>query len=134
MPEVDWDFKFNDDDNKPKNLEDFLDPGKRIAIVMPQADTDVLFINSMIDKLKKLYKEHDIYIFVNEKFASYADDHPSVYKVLPYKPEIDNLLFLEGRFDHKGYFDCAFIPHVGTQKFHNYQHNGKDKVEFNLYS
>jgi|TARA_B100000085_G_scaffold285174_1_gene320289 glycosyltransferase involved in cell wall biosynthesis len=134
MPDVNWDFKFEDDGQKLKSLEDLLDPGDRIAIVIPQSDTDVLFINSMIDNLKSLYPKHDIYMFVDDKFTSYADDHPSVHKVLPYKPELDNLLFLEGRFEHKGYFDCAFVPHVGTQKFHNYQHNGKDKTQFKLYT
>ena len=134
MPDINWDYDFVDKNTAPKNLEDFLDPGKRIAIVIPQTDIDVLMVNSMIDNLKSQYPEHDIYMFVEDRFASYAEDHPSVHKVLPYKPELENILFLEGRFEHKGYFDCAFLPHLGTQRIHNYQHNGKDKTEFELYS
>jgi len=38
---------------------------------------------------------------------------------------------MEGHADGHGYFDIAFLPHIGTQKIFDYQHNGKDKLEFN---
>jgi len=47
--------------------------------------------------------------------------------------ETDNLHFLEGSGDHEGFFDMAFLPHYGTQRFHNYHHNGKDKTQFQLH-
>ena len=45
---------------------------------------------------------------------------------------MDNLLWLEGSGSHKGYFDIAFLPHIGTQRILNYLHNGKDEIDFNL--
>jgi len=47
---------------------------------------------------------------------------------------MENLLTMEGHGVNEGYFDIAFLPHIGTQKIFDYQHNGKDKVEFNLYT
>ena len=133
MPEIDYDFDWENEQKKKTNLEDLLDDGDRIAVVMPASAIDVLSINSLIDNLKSLYPSHDIYVFTEPKFFDYIEDHPLVHKVLPYSPEIDNLHFLEGSGDHKGFFDIAFLPHYGTQRFHNYHHNGIDKTQFKLY-
>jgi glycosyltransferase involved in cell wall biosynthesis len=133
MPEIDYDFDWSSKQNESVNLEDMLDDGNRIAVVMPESAGDVLWINSLMSNLKKLYPSYDIYVFTKTQFFDYIEDHPAVYKVLPYSQEIDNLHFLEGKQDHKGYFDMAFLPHYGTQRFHNYQHNGIDKTQFELY-
>lgn len=133
MPEIDYDFDWSNKQNESVNLEDMLDDGNRIAVVMPESAGDVLWINSLMSNLKKLYPSYDIYVFTKTQFFDYIEDHPAVYKVLPYSQEIDNLHFLEGKQDHKGYFDMAFLPHYGTQRFHNYQHNGIDKTQFELY-
>jgi len=133
MPEINYDFDWSSKQNESVNLEDMLDDGNRIAVVMPESAGDVLWINSLMSNLKKLYPSYDIYVFTKTQFFDYIEDHPAVYKVLPYSQEIDNLHFLEGKQDHKGYFDMAFLPHYGTQRFHNYQHNGIDKTQFELY-
>jgi glycosyltransferase involved in cell wall biosynthesis len=123
--------------NKPQSidLKDILDKedeGKRIAVVMPRSGGDVLMINALIDNLKNLYPEYNIYIFTEPKYFELIMHHPQVYKCLPYSEACDNLLFLEGQASHKGYFEIAFLPHTTTQKFFAYQHNGKDKIQFNL--
>ena len=46
--------------------------------------------------------------------------------------KFDDLLFLEGSGDHPGFFDIAFLPVIGTQKMFNYQHNGRDRIQFDL--
>jgi len=132
MPDIEYDYIFGDD-KKNKDLEELLDPGRRLAVVMPESAGDVLWINSLMDNTKKLYPDHDIYVFTKQHFFDYIEDHPHVHKVLPYAPEIDNLHFLEGKSLHKGYFEMAFLPHYGTQRFHNYHHNGLDKTQFELY-
>lgn len=133
MPDIDYDFNWEEESNKGKiKFEDLLDEGKRIAIVLPQSAGDVLLLNSLLDNLKELYPEYDIYTFTMPQYFSYLEDHPAVHKVLPFSSEIDNLHFLEGRGSHKGFFDIAFLPHIGTQKEHNYHHNGKDRLQFKL--
>ena len=116
-------------------LEDFLDgdsPEGRIAVVMPESAGDVLWANSLVSNLKELYPEHDIYFITKPKFYPMIEDNENVHRVLPYSREIDSLTFLEGRVDHKGYFEIAYLPHIGTQKILSYIHNGKDKNAFNL--
>ena len=43
---------------------------------------------------------------------------------------MDDITWLEGKGDHEGYFEIAFMPYVGTQRFLNYMHNGKDKIAY----
>jgi hypothetical protein len=45
---------------------------------------------------------------------------------------MENLLTMEGHAGGEGYFDIAFLPHVGTQKIFDYQHNGKDIIQFDI--
>ena len=123
--------------NKPKviNFEDLFEPhdeGKRIAVVMPQSGEDILMINSLIDNLKLLYPEYNIYIITNPEYYDLIMDNKNVYKCLPYFNLCDNLLYLEGNSSHKGFFEIAFLPHLGTQRHFNYMHNGKDKIQFSL--
>jgi glycosyltransferase involved in cell wall biosynthesis len=132
MPTIDYDYDFGEE-KKGLNLEDLLDSGKRIAVVMPGSAGDVLWLNSLMDNLKDLYPDHDIYVFTKNQFFDYIEDHPKVYKVLPYSKEIDNPHFLEGKGEYKGLFDMAFLPHYGTQVLINYHHNGKAKTQFKLY-
>ena len=133
MPDINYDFNWAKNEKQLTSLEDLLDDGQRIAIVMPESGGDVLWINSLIDNLKELYPSHDIYAFTKPQFFDYIEDHPMIHKVLPYSLEIDNAHFLEGRLNHKGFFDIAFQPHYGTQRFVAYHHNGLDKTQLKLY-
>ena len=125
----------NKEQQKSINLEDVLGdegPEKRIAVVLPESAGDVLILNSLMDYLKELYPDKNIYVFTKPQYYQMIEDNPSVYKLLPYEPTVENLLFLEGRGDHQGYFEMAFLPNIGTQRHLNYLHNGKDKTQFEL--
>ena len=117
------------------SLEDVLDdegPENRIAIVLPESAGDILILNSLMENLKSLYPEKNIYIFTKPEYYQMIEDNPAIHKLLPYNPQLENLLFLEGRGDHEGYFEMAFLPNIGTQRHLNYLHNGKDKTQFEL--
>jgi glycosyltransferase involved in cell wall biosynthesis len=131
MPDVDYDYNF-DSQSTGQDMDDFLDPGDRIAVVMPGSAIDVIYVNSLISNLKNNYPNHDIYFFTNPDFFDYIECHENIHKVLPYAPEIDDPTFLEGAGIHKGYFDMAFFPHYSTQRNGGYIHNGKDKSQFKL--
>jgi glycosyltransferase involved in cell wall biosynthesis len=123
--------------NKPLSIdfEDLLDKddaGKRMAVVIPQSGGDVLLVNALLENLKTLYPEYNLYIFTDPKFFDLIRDNPAVHKCVQYSPICDNLLFLEGQSHHKGYFELAFLPHITTQRVFGYQHNGKDKLQFSL--
>jgi glycosyltransferase involved in cell wall biosynthesis len=123
--------KHNSDAGKPK-LEDLLDDdeGERIAIVIPESETDVLLVNSLLGQLKKNYKQYNIYIFTKPEYFDFIEDNPNVHKILPYKKELDNTFSLEGRGGEKGMFEMVFYPSVTTQKNPCYIHNGLSKNQF----
>jgi hypothetical protein len=124
-----------EDSRKTLGIEDVLgDEGisNRIAVVLPESAGDILILNSLMKNLKDLYPEKNIYVFTKPQFYQMIEDNPSVHKILPYQDSLQNLLMLEGKGDHQGYFDMAFLPNIGTQKHLNYLHNGKDKTQFEL--
>ncbi len=117
-------------------FEDLLDdegPEKRVAVVMPQSAGDVLMVNSLIGNLKKLYPNHNLYFITKKPFFSLIEDNPYIHKVIEYQESLDNLLVLEGSGSYKGFFDVAYVPHVGSQKVLTYVHNGRDKIGLDLY-
>ena len=123
--------------NKPKSIEfkDLLDQddeGRRMAVVIQQSATDVLMINSLLENLKSLHPEYNLYIFTDPNYFDLIRDNPAVHKTLPYNALCENLPFLEGQFNHKGFFEIAFLPTVTTQKYPCYLHNGKNKIQFSL--
>ena len=108
------------------------DKGKRIAVVIPRSETDVLLVNSLLKNLKKQYKKYNIYVFTEPQYFSCIDDNPYVYKILPYSTILESPLMMEGVGEHDGVFDITFYPHTTTQKNTSYIHNGLDKHQFSL--
>lgn len=102
------------------------DKGNRIAVVIPKSSVDVFYINSLMGNLKDKYPQSNIYVFTEPQFFELIEDNPAIYKCLPYSPSIDNPFLLEGKGDHEGYFNIAYFPHVTTQKFPTFIHNGLD--------
>ena len=52
--------------------------------------------------------------------------------MIQYDKNLDNLTTMEGYGNHKGFFEVAFLPFIGTQRMLNYMHNGKDKIQFEI--
>ena len=117
------------------NLEDFLteeDEGKRMIYVMPMSIGDVFLSTSLFKSLKESYPEYNLYVATQPLNFEILKANKHVHKVIPYMPQMDDLLWLEGKGDHKGFFEIAFLPYVGTQRIFDYQHNGKDSLPFKI--
>lgn len=124
-------------ENSKVELSDLLgsdDKGKRILFVMPESAGDVFMATSLLSSIKNLYPNHNIYFATKPEYLEILHGNPLIYKSLVFSPFMENLLTMEGHGVNEGYFDITFLPHIGTQKIFDYQHNGKDKVEFNLYT
>lgn len=122
-------------EKKPVEFGDVLDKdddGRRIAVVIPESNTDVLLVNGLIKNLKKQYPSHNIYVITQLKYFDLIEDNIFVHKCIQYSESIDNAFILEGAGNHAGYFDLAFFPTATTQKFICYTHNGKAKNQFQL--
>lgn len=120
--------------NKPEILEDLLDKndaGKRILYVMPEGFGDIFLSTSIFQSIKELYPDCNLYVAVKPEYKNILLANDYIYKIIPYLPVMDNLLFMEGQGNHKGYFEIAFLPYVNTQRFLTYLHNGKSKIAYN---
>ena len=115
-----------------EGLVDEEDKGKAILYVMPESAGDVFMSTALLGRIKKLYPEYNIYFFTKPAFRGLLDGNPHIHKVIPYFEACEQLLFLEGAGDHKGFFEVAYLPHIGTQRQLNYLHNAKDKIELDL--
>jgi hypothetical protein len=115
-------------------FEDFLNANDkgRVLIVMPEYEKEVYAITSVFKSVKERYPDFALYISTNPQYKSLIDGNPYVNGWIPYNQIMDNILWLEGKSDHKGYFDVAYLPHVNTQRMWTYTHNGKDKNDLIL--
>ncbi|HIL27394.1 MAG TPA: hypothetical protein EYG21_08460 [Nitrospinaceae bacterium] len=126
--------KEENEQNMPFKIENFLDEdeGKRLLVVMPGSIGDVFMTTSLLPTISKTYPDYNIYFATDPSFFEILDGNSFIHKVIPYNQKMDDLLWLEGREDHKGFFEVAYLPHLGTQRMYNYQHNGKDKIALDL--
>lgn len=121
--------------NKKVEFEDFLDKndkGKRILYVMPESIGDIYMSTALFENIKKQYPNHNLYVAVKPEYFEILQGNPFIHKLLQYVPQMDQLLWLEGVGGHEGYFDLAFLPFAGTQRFLDYIHNGKTKIQFDI--
>jgi len=125
-----------EDNNKNKKIdfEDFLDAedNKKILFVMPDSIGDVYLCTALFGSIKEMYPEYALYVATNQSNFDVLKGNPNIKKTIPYIPNMDQLVWLEGQRGHKGYFDIAFLPHITTQRMLGYMHNGKDKIEFDI--
>ena len=115
-------------------FEDFLNPNDkgRVLFVLPEGAGDIYLATSLFKSIKERYPDYALYIATKPQFKELLDANPFVDKWLEYNPIMDNLLWLEGRGENKGYFNIAYLPHIQTQRALTYLHNGEDKIDFNL--
>jgi len=116
----------------PIKTEDFLDEddeGKRIVYVIPESAVDVLLSTSLFKSIKNKYPEYNLYVSTKPEHFPIVEGSEYVHKVIPYNPQFDNSLYLEGAGKDKGFFEIAFIPHLTTQRVNNYIHNSKDIID-----
>jgi hypothetical protein len=121
--------------NKQISFEEILGEGSpedRILYVMPESIGDIYISTSLFESIKKQYPDKKLFVATNPQYFSILEGNPYIHKVIQYMPQMDQLLWLEGTGDHKGYFEIAFLPHIGTQRMFNYQHNGKTRIAFDL--
>ena len=122
-------------ENKKISFEEILDnegQENRILYVIPESIGDVYISTSLFPSIKKQYPDKNLYVATKPEYFDVLKGNPHIHKLIQYTPQMDQLLWLEGVGDHEGFFEIAFLPHIGTQRIFNYQHNGKAKIAFNL--
>jgi|SRR6056300_886997 len=120
--------------NKTVDFSDLLDKNddKKILFVIPDSIGDVYLCTSLFGSIKEMYPEYALYVATNQNNFDVLKGNENIKKVVPYIPNMDQLILLEGQRGHKGHFDIAFLPHVTTQRMLTYLHNGQDRIEFDI--
>jgi glycosyltransferase involved in cell wall biosynthesis len=121
--------------NNPVNFEELLDKkdnGKRLLYVMPESIGDVYLSTSLFKNIKQQYPDYNLYVATKPEYFEILEGNPYIHRIIQYIPQMDQLLWLEGLGDHKGFFEIAFLPYLGTQRMLDYLHNGKTNIQFNL--
>ena len=120
---------------KKVDFQDILnkdDEGKRMIYVIPESAEDVFLSTSLFKNIKKQYPDYKLYVATKEEYFSILKGNKYIDKIIQYFPQMDQLFWLEGIGEHKGFFEIAFLPYLGTQRVIDYTHNGKTKIEFAL--
>lgn len=104
----------------------------RVILVMPESAGDLYMCSALFKSIKERYPDWTFYVATKPEFKSVLDANPYVDKWLEYHAMMDNLIWLEGNSTHNGYFDVAYLPYAGSQRFLSYMHNGKDKMDIIL--
>jgi hypothetical protein len=122
--------------NQKVNFESMLDEKdkKRVLLVLPESIGDVFLSTALFESVRKRYPkpEWTFYFATKPEYFSLLDMNPYVDKVIPYIQQMDNLIWCEGQGGHKGYFDVAYLLHLGTQRILDYMHNQADKHDLVL--
>lgn len=126
-----------DDNSKINQMDfgDFLgkeDEGKRMVFVLPESIGDVYLASSLFKSLKETYPDYNLYVATKPEHFEVVEGNPYVHRVIPYAPQMESIFWLEGIGKHKGFFNIAFLPFIGTQRIIDYTHNGIDKLAFNI--
>ena len=108
------------------------DENKRILYVMPKSIGDVYMSTALFKDIKNTFPDYNLYVATEPQNFEILAGNPYIHKVIPYISAMDQLPWLEGTNNHKGYFEVAFLPYIGTQRMFDYQHNGKDKISLDL--
>lgn len=115
-------------------FESLLDenPNGRVAVVLPRSVGDVFLATSLLPSIKRRYPNKDLYFITDPSNFELLAGNPYIHKALPYLPELDNTLFLEGQGEHQGHFDVAYRLGAMTQQDNLYSHNGIDVKDIEL--
>lgn len=122
--------------NKSTQFEDLLDKddeGKRLLYVMPESIGDVFLSTSLFKSIKEQYPEYNLYVATKPEYFEVLEGNEYIHKIIQYIPQMDNLVWLEGIGNHKGYFEIAFLPYTQTQRVLTYLHNGKTRIAYKDY-
>lgn len=123
-------------ENKQLDFSSLLnkEDNKRVLFVLPESVGDIFMSSSLFESLRKRYPrpEWAFYFACKPEHFEILEGNPFVDKILAYIPQMDNVLWLEGLGDNKGYFDIVYPLHFSTQRLISYTHNGIDKIDLEI--
>jgi glycosyltransferase involved in cell wall biosynthesis len=110
--------QYNNSKNQVK-VEDFIvqNDNKRLIYVINGGPQECFWSRNVLRGLKEKYHDFDIYLACPPNLMEVFDDLDFVKNMMPYHPNMDNSLVMEGHGEWKGLFDLCFSPKLATQNF-----------------
>lgn len=99
---------------------------------MPEGAGDVLLCTSLFKSLRENYPDYEFTFATNKQFHCILKNNKYIDKIIEYNLIMDDLLKMEGCDTYFGAYDICFIPHIQTQRYLTYMHNGLTKIAFNI--
>lgn len=121
--------------NNTISFEDLLDKNDkgRILFYIPESAGDILLCTSLFKSIKERYPEWSLYVATKIEYKDILAGNKYMHRWLEYNQMMDNHLWCVGNFSHKGFFNIAFHPNLGTQKILNYLNGGEDRMGLELH-
>lgn len=114
-----------------KKFEDQLDNTgkKRLLLVLKESIGDILNSLSLLNSFKKSYSDYDIYYACDPSYFEILESNSTIYKLIPWSPEMDSEILMTGQGENMGYFDSYCNLAIGSQKILNYLTHDKIVLE-----
>ncbi|MCI0559296.1 MAG: glycosyltransferase, partial [Nitrososphaera sp.] len=116
-------------------ISDFLDKEDkfRVLVVLPGTAGDLHLLSGTLKALYKKFHRAEkwgLYVSCEDRFKDILKNLPFVKGTIPYIQEMDNSKHLE----RIGLFNVCYTPHIITQRFEHYVHNGHGKHLYKAYA
>ena len=108
---------------KKTDIWDIIDkdrPNKRALMVAKESIGDIIIISALFESFHQQYPNHDLYFMCEEKFHEILLDCPSVHKLLPFIPPLEQEMTAIGAGQKDALFDVFLMPTIPTQKVLGY--------------
>jgi hypothetical protein len=124
----------NNNEQQIEALLRMVDESNKIKVlfIMPESAGDIFLATSLLESLKEMYNDAEIYFACKEEYFDILKNNPYVYKVIPYNLIMENQILMEGTGEWKGVFDISIMAPVFTQRYLNYLNNGIGRIAFNI--
>lgn len=90
------------------------DDKKKILVVMKESGGDLFVTTALLENLKKLYPDANLYFACDPKFAAVLDGNPNIDKIVPFFPVMEEELAM------MKFVDYYYYPALPTQKMLKY--------------
>ncbi len=120
---------------KSITISDYIDKEDtfRILVVMPGTAGDLHLLTGSLKALHKKFNRKEkwgLYLSCDERFFDVVKNLPFIKNLIPYGNTLDNAKAVE----KSGLFNICYTPHIITQRFEHYVHNGYGKHLINAYA
>lgn len=124
----------------PSSIEDLFDKSdkeqnlKRVLLVCPESLGDTIILSSLFPSIRARYPRDKwkFYYATNTQYFEAVEGNPYIDKIIPYAQIMENLIYMEGGGEHKGFVDICYLPTIGSQRNLNYLHRGIDSIDLEL--